>query len=79
MDYILIQLILFAYWECMGILVFAWTYVRAWIERYDIQSHPYITSGGYFKACLILGPLMLVILAIAEIKAFIVWWRKEKQ
>lgn len=79
MDILIIVLIVFAYWELMGILVFAWTYIRASIERYDIQSHPYIRSGGYFKGCLILGPLMLIIFAIAEIQGFILWWRREKQ
>lgn len=79
MDILIIVLIVFAYWELMGILVYAWTYVRAWIDKYDIQSNSYVRNGGYFKACLVFGPLMLLIVATIEIQLFVLWWRNQKQ
>ncbi len=79
MDIFIILLILFLYWELIGIFCYAWTYIRAWIDRYDISSNELVNTGQFLKSCLVLGPLMIIIFILVEIECLRIWFRKRKQ
>ena len=78
-DYFIIFLIFFLYWELIGIFCYAWTHVRAWIDRYDISSNELVNTGQFLKSCLVLGPFMIIIFILVEIECLRIWFRKRKQ
>lgn len=67
MNYIIMAFILFLYWELTGIFFYTWISVRAWMQKFDIDSSQYTNKKKFFKTALIYGPLLGVFYLLMEL------------